>query len=324
MKTVVILGNGFDLDLGLKTSYRDFVMSQQCKKLRHGNRNNLLSMILDKFYLQNWIDLEEELKELAQRFNAVTLPKHRDFKAEFLGITKCLHDYLKGIQDSIKEDGLRQISCAAKLLELMCEYPSEFEIFNFNYTDLNVFARALGYLNDEEELYFRNVHGNLGSGSIIVGFEDDVSNLQSFHYMIKTFNSNYSTSHVRESLLNAHEVIIFGHSLGKTDYPYFSEFFASKSSSHQESDASVRITFVTADEKSKLSILEQLKNMNGNRTNILLDRNDVTFVTTNNWMAIPQFHHILQRLRVESDAKTLLQKWQNEDALASLSTNHSN
>lgn len=42
MKTVVIIGNGFDLDLGLKTSYRDFVMSQECKKLRHGNRNNLL------------------------------------------------------------------------------------------------------------------------------------------------------------------------------------------------------------------------------------------------------------------------------------------
>lgn len=60
MKTVVILGNGFDLDLGLKTSYRDFVTSQECKKLQHGNRNNLLSMILDKFYLQHWIDLEEE------------------------------------------------------------------------------------------------------------------------------------------------------------------------------------------------------------------------------------------------------------------------
>lgn len=308
MKTVVILGNGFDLDLGLKTSYRDFVMSQECKKLRHGNRNNLLSMILDKFYLQNWIDLEEELKELAQRLNAVVLPKHKDFKAEFLGITKCLHDYLKGIQDSIKEDGLRQISCAAKLLELMCEYPSEFEIFNFNYTDLNVFARALGYLNDRNDLHFRNVHGNLGSGSIIVGFEDNVQNLQNFHYMVKTFNNNYSTSHVRESLLKAHEVIIFGHSLGSTDYPYFSEFFASKSSSPQGSNVPVKITFVTADENSKLSILKQLKNMNSSRTNVLCDRNDITFITTNNWMAIPQFHHILHCLKVEADAKTLLQK----------------
>lgn len=324
MKTVVILGNGFDLDLGLKTSYRDFVTSQECKKLQHGNRNNLLSMILDKFYLQHWIDLEEELKELAQRLNSVTLPKHKDFKAEYSGITKCLHDYLKRIQDSIQESGLREISCAAKLLELMCGYPSEFEIFNFNYTDLNVFGRELGFLSGKEELHIRNVHGNLDSGSIIVGFEDDVPILQSFHYMIKTFNDNYSTSHVREALLNAHEVIIFGHSLGKTDYPYFSEFFSSKSSPRQEPDASVRITFVTANENSKLSILEQLKNMNGNRTNILLDRNDVTFVTTNNWMAIPQFHHLLQRLKVEFDAKMLLQKWQNEDAMRSFSANVSN
>lgn len=320
MKTVVIIGNGFDLDLGLKTSYRDFVTSLECNILRYGNRNNLLSMILDKFYLQNWIDLEEELKELALRLNYVALPKHKDFKAEYLGITKCLHSYLKRIQDSVQESGLREISCAAKLLELMCDYPSEFEIFNFNYTDLNVFGRFFGYLSDKEELQFRNVHGTLDSGSIIVGFEDDVPNLQGFHYMIKTFNDNYSTSHVRESLMNAHEVVIFGHSLGSTDYPYFSEFFASKSTLRQESDTPVRITFVTANENSKLSILRQLKIMNGNRTNILLDRNDITFVTTNNWMAIPQFHHLLQRLKVEFDAKLLLQKWENEHAITSLST----
>lgn len=320
MKTVVIIGNGFDLDLGLRTSYRDFVSSLDCKKLQQGGRNNLLSMILDKFHLHNWIDLEEELKQLAIRHNSIVLPKHRDFKAEFQDISKCLLNYLKGIQDSLKkEEDLRKISCAAMLLKLMCEYPSEFEIYNFNYTDLNKFARFLGY---EGCLHFTSVHGNLNSDAIILGFEDDVPELRDFHYMIKTFNANYCTSHVRESLSKAREVIIFGHSLGSTDYPYFSDFFASRSSGSLESNISTKIAIVTSNEDSKLSILKQLKTMNNNRTNILLDKNDVTFFTTNNWQTIPQFHHLLQRLKLEAEAKTLLLKWQNEDAKIALSNNN--
>lgn len=321
MKTVVIIGNGFDLDLGLKTSYRDFVTSKECKELQQGGRNYLLSMIANKFYLQHWIDLEEELKQLAIRHSSIALPRHRDFKAEFQDITKCLHKYLTRVQESVKETGLRKISCAAQLLKLMCEYPSEFEIYNFNYTDLNVFAEVLGY---KRGIDCSNVHGKLEGGSIILGFEDDVHGLQDFHYMIKTFNSNYSTSHVRESLSKAREVIIFGHSLGKTDYPYFSEFFKIKSSGSSKTDMPTKISIVTSNEDSKLSILKQLKVMNKDRTNILLDRNDVTFFTTCNWSTIPLFHHILQRLKVEADAKALLQKWQNESMRLSFTENSLN
>jgi len=61
-KIVLILGNGFDLDLGLKTSYKDFYESENCPKsypsplIDHLNKswpNNL-----DKV---RWYDLENEL-----------------------------------------------------------------------------------------------------------------------------------------------------------------------------------------------------------------------------------------------------------------------
>lgn len=315
MKTVVIIGNGFDLDLGLHTSYRDFITSDECVKLHGGSKNNLLSMIIDKYHLLNWIDLEEELKQIAIRHDMMNLPRNRDFKADFHNVSRCLQSYLKRVQESIGQDDLRKISCAAMLLKLMCDYPAEFEIYNFNYTDLNVLAKSLGY---EGHLHYSHVHGDLQS-EIILGFEDDVPELQDFYYMIKTFNSSYSTSHIRESLSKAHEVIIFGHSLGSTDYPYFSEFFASKSSISSKFDNPMRISIITANEDSKLSILKQLRKMNNNRTNILLDRNDVTFFYTNNWTTIPIFHHLLQRLKVEADAKTLFLKWQNNDQLKNLS-----
>lgn len=40
-KTIVILGNGFDMDLGLHTSYGDFVKSPQWTGLMEGNGRSL-------------------------------------------------------------------------------------------------------------------------------------------------------------------------------------------------------------------------------------------------------------------------------------------
>ena len=65
-KIVVILGNGFDLDLGLKTSYKDFWESEFCPKdypaplIRHLN-----SKWNDHLEAVRWYDLENELHEYA-------------------------------------------------------------------------------------------------------------------------------------------------------------------------------------------------------------------------------------------------------------------
>ena len=65
-KIVLILGNGFDLDLGLKTSYKDFWESNFCPKdypaplIRHLN-----SKWGDNLESVRWYDLENELYEYA-------------------------------------------------------------------------------------------------------------------------------------------------------------------------------------------------------------------------------------------------------------------
>ena len=61
---VLVLGNGFDLDLGLRTSYKDFWESDYCPKsypaplIKHLNEKWPDS--LDKV---KWYDLENELLE---------------------------------------------------------------------------------------------------------------------------------------------------------------------------------------------------------------------------------------------------------------------
>lgn len=65
-KIVLILGNGFDIDLGFKTSYKDFWESEHCPKnypaplIRHLNQR-----WKDDLDAVKWYDLENELLEYA-------------------------------------------------------------------------------------------------------------------------------------------------------------------------------------------------------------------------------------------------------------------
>ena len=74
-KLLVIIGNGFDLDLELKTRYKDFMLSQIFENYREKSITETTSYgQLDLFdYLQdkfdgndrNWIDIEMELRDFA-------------------------------------------------------------------------------------------------------------------------------------------------------------------------------------------------------------------------------------------------------------------
>lgn len=61
-KGIIILGNGFDLDLGLKTSYADFAKSSQWAELMSGNIHSN-----DKDMLLGF--LKSKLNVLASKFN---------------------------------------------------------------------------------------------------------------------------------------------------------------------------------------------------------------------------------------------------------------
>ncbi len=69
-KVVVILGNGFNLDLGLKTSYSDFAESDFWQNLMDNNGHSLddprlLGFLNNKYEVEKWIDIEVALLEYA-------------------------------------------------------------------------------------------------------------------------------------------------------------------------------------------------------------------------------------------------------------------
>lgn len=296
MKTLVILGNGFDLNLGLRTAYRHFIESQECKSLLAKGNNFIIKTILSQYNLYNWVDIEENLKKIAIA--------HRNMgnklKSDYVEIVTALAQYLRNEQENCSP---RENSVAGKLLRLISENPFEFDVFSFNYTNLNYICEKLSY---RDSIQFSHVHGSIERQTLILGFEDDVDGIEEHSYMIKSFNSNYVSRHLRQKLRHAKEIIIFGHSLGSTDYQYFSEFFKSKSISGLPMSESVRISFITANESSKIELMKCLKRMNDSRTNVLLDQNDVRFYYTNDFNVSYSIHDLLERLHAEILAKKVL------------------
>lgn len=104
-KGIIILGNGFDLDLGLKTRYSDFVKSPQWKQLMdenpHSKGNDFLLGYLDnKYELERWIDIERSLLEYATNKTAINrmTSASRD-SADFPKLRQALSAYLKEQQE---------------------------------------------------------------------------------------------------------------------------------------------------------------------------------------------------------------------------------
>ena len=98
--------------------------------------------------------------------------------------------------------------------------------------------------------------------------------------MYKTFSPHYSSHEILFDLLDADEVIFFGHSLGQVDYHYFQRFFQQQCRSDMHRSDGKRITIFTYDAASRLSILKQLRNMNEKRTDLLFNQNELNIFMT--------------------------------------------
>lgn len=114
----IILGNGFDLDLGLKTSYRDFIKSNQFRTLLDENCNmdiglNIFQFIKDQSQLETWGGVEASLLDFVQKIK--TRPNQEiknSIRCSYEKLEQGIADYLAGISYEAINEG----SCAIYLL----------------------------------------------------------------------------------------------------------------------------------------------------------------------------------------------------------------
>lgn len=295
MSKVFIIGNGFDLDLGLKTRYIDFWNSDVFEEYRNTYYSGLISY-LNKQANENstWFDIEALLREYVhlgeKSYNYVNSSDFERDKREFEEIRKCLADYL---ELQVRHQKLNHNSMAANVLKAMVSIDSSI-IYTFNYTDLYKIADKLTIT---QQFDYRDVHGHSSNKSLILGINDDVDVVPNYEFAYKTFSPYYHSVPIKFDLEEADEVVIFGLSMGNIDYPYFQDFFRRICDPENSRKNKKRVTIFTYNEASRMDILRQLRSMNDKRVNYMFGQNDFDFIRTGVEEDKPKMTRFLRRLQ---------------------------
>lgn len=240
---LIVVGNGFDLSLGLKTSWKDFLSSSQF--VSFANRNLLFQHLKAKFSIQNWIDVENELGEYAKEIHKLpnNLNDVQQYKNDFRILTDSLSSYFSENQigDRFNSWGdTKAGELIRKVQEIANKKIKPVTVIDFNYT--NTFKK-LAEIHEGEESNFRviNIHGLYSKQDIIFGYEHSQNDLptRNFGFIKKSYRSNYSGTILKNQLELQSEVVFFGHSLGSSDHFYFKDFFSSLRNSQSNKDVKV-------------------------------------------------------------------------------------
>lgn len=286
MKTVIILGNGFDKNLGLSTSYLDFVESDQFNgfKQQHKLVANFLCENRGRYY---WLDIEKRLGELS-----MNLTQHLTYKV-YCDLCSALNQFLFNVDISAANQ-LNKHSAAYYLLKehLLTKYTDEVDIISFNYT--STVQRIYEDLSCPNKIMLRQIHGAVEAKSeqskngsnLVFGIGDKVDFHPSHSFLLKSANINYNkSSEINSILIEADQIIFFGHSFGDNDKMYFESFFDECTSSNAASKPKKLVFFYheSADLPNGSNLYEinyGIWNLSNKRLGTMKLLNSVYFVST--------------------------------------------
>lgn len=276
--TVLIIGNGFDLNLGLSSSFSSFFRKEilDADGLFEKDENNLLLYLLflrffykgdpsntffKTIYADNpsWMDVEGFLKLLATdhsmiqniykamsfRNSVAVYPSNTDVFVLMIGsflsklnlpkkqydintIVNMLDDnlndfelrflsYLKNEVGNRDEHAKKQEEFVREILSVTKTYNSNISlrVINFNYT-----KNSLNLYNEI------NVHGSIDT-NIVIGYDSTQKAITDEDLFVLSKDWRKSDIEFKSDLSEKYigSIVIYGHSLGEQDYPYFFDIF---------------------------------------------------------------------------------------------------
>jgi len=249
LKVLYLLGNGFDLNLGLKTSYKDFYDYYKSIKSTKNSINNLKKNISNNY--KNWSDLELALGQYTEEFKTID-----DFDEVFEDIGEQLGIYLKKEESKFdsgevnKEKFFENLVKPEVYLPLaqgneIIAYKNKFinhhwvvDIFTFNYT--TVIEKIIGtgknikmghHPKNSASVTLRaveHIHGYTDNRMVLGVNDSSQLKNEDFHNNVDVLEAivkekcNAAYGHTIDNLfktriLQADFICIFGASLGETD-----------------------------------------------------------------------------------------------------------
>lgn len=270
-RSVLILGNGFDLDLGIQTKYRQFADNEEYWPFKESSyETDSLPFFLNNYknQVETWFDLEELIASYAIERKNLSIEKISQAKQDLSILTRALKEYLIKQEEVFERHMLnsmgqtRRVLPAHLVLQLFLKKQIR-TIYTFNYTNTYSIANLL-ILKFEEII--NHVHGSTREDNIILGTGDQRHIGDHFFEFYKSASPFYKSNNLVEDLNNADEVYIFGHSLGKNDHDYFSDFFkmASKTVHRPFAPSKIKVRIFTYDNKSEIELKKQLMTLTDN------------------------------------------------------------
>jgi hypothetical protein len=240
MKTIFVIGNGFDLAHGLKTSYGHFMDSIDTK-----NTSNKLLKLLASKHTDKWSDIEYLYYNLLLHYNdfEYITKEFTNYEGDDFGNSKELDKNFEEIKEFLQN----YLQNEQKNLKLIDTYSKLFTAFNdkstlildFNYTDtIYKYINGTGSLSQHIK-----IHGELMSvdNPIVFGYaaNDEEAKILSYkndEYLMKNIkklryllsDNEINLKEILEKSDNKIDVYILGHSCGLSDRLILHELFTHK------------------------------------------------------------------------------------------------
>lgn len=283
-KTTIILGNGFDMDLGWKTSYRDIFTHPMLKNaLFRYNGSSYVKNLVDGEY---WSDFEGYLRDCVKE-----LDNARIKELNFFWIL-CRNNMLNYFNYQSNQEFIYQTnnsSCAYYFITHVVDN----HVFSFNYT--NPFKK-LGLIDLPIDFIHGKLEGAFNGSEIKVGIDNNVDNPIVKDPMIAPLvksaggDANYR---MLLAIKNSDTIIIYGHSLGITDSDYFKPLFESMIDG---TITNKNVFIVTRDEGCISTIAEHMTDYGIAYDKLLLSKNFFHHVFTNEGTDSKEFKEMMKML----------------------------
>ena len=297
MKQVVfVLGNGYDLDLGLRSRYCDFAKNKNQEWIDFVNlEGTAIKQIFHVAFIdylqkaatekENWFNVEEKIYHFVNENINLNDAQIGLIRLQYDILKKYLRKYLQNESERFK---LNENSLALDLSKRLVMSENYIYTLSFNYTDCYDLCRL-----PKPKGRFLLVHGGLNQNNIELGcreIEDKKRNLQ-LDFMYKP-HINLLSEIFLQNLETASEVIFFGHSLNRMDYCYFKDYFENLEGGRKEDK---HLTIICKNLVSENQIKKELA-YNGSLSKI--EKNiDLQFIYTDDWKEDnPIYHQLCERL----------------------------
>lgn len=240
-KSMIVLGNGFDVALGIATRYSQFYEKSQDLRDYANNGNSLCQHILDNIKDGYWSDLECGLYHyslaITKKYNKGNQEQAEKFERDFNELRTALFNYLQRAAGAAVH-----VLDQAPALGLNVEWHKlEPQYLTFNYSINTANAASMNnrfILNDDDSINegrFVYQHGsiydmqacqNRHPEDIVVGIDPYAQPVEEAHSFLykpqqRLHNLNLSLEYISEKRF----YVIYGCSVGESDATYFRAIF---------------------------------------------------------------------------------------------------